>query len=727
MFAEIAVAALEAAFRWTVPFAVAWLILRRGNFSAAARHHLWTVLLAGLLLLPVAVTGLPSYHVPRPTMLEPRVSATGVVQVDAAPRSSLAHREAGEGEGIQTDTRSPGLARTTPAPDAAVIPDGGDPRSVLRAVWPWIWLGGATGLLGFWLVGQFAVRSFASRSLVAPDPQVALLRACARRMGIRRKVRLLHSGQNLVPMTWGWLRPVVLLPASSVFWSQERLRRVLLHELAHVARFDSPVQSLARVTCSVFWFHPAAWYAARSMRREAEMACDDRVIEVEGTPFAYAEDLLRIAHTLGTVPLPEPALPMATRSGLDQRIRALLESGRRRGVSRRLAGIFALGAVALICAVAVVRWADSAVRGLDSPEDWLRRSALEDGRGVWTMACGSAGEAICVDGGRRAVALLGRTGRTGAVIAQRISTGEVVMYAAVRDPASDRSDAMPRVGPGSVAKLALAALWWESGLADSVAACPAETHLPSGRPLRNAGGYASGPVSAERMLVVSCNTAAVTMAARLIESHGTLGFARTLERMGFGASTSPSAEEPGPRMVAYTGVAPPAPVAAGAGRRGKSAEADDLLLLAGLGMSGSTTTPLQISQFLQAVGNGGQQLPALPVEGRNARVEPHQVVGQDAATRLQQAMLQVVGEGTAARALPQLEWSQWTLGGKTGTVPNGADDPNGWFAGLAYGPDGRAEYTIVVLIEGGGVGGGAPAGIAAEMTRLFARIHGDEL
>jgi cell division protein FtsI/penicillin-binding protein 2 len=136
---------------------------------------------------------------------------------------------------------------------------------------------------------------------------------------------------------------------------------------------------------------------------------------------------------------------------------------------------------------------------------------------------------------------------------------------------------------------------------------------------------------------------------------------------------------------------------------------------------------LQVSQCLQAVANGGRLLPAFPLGNRDARVELRQVLGQDAAARLQRAMLRVVVEGTAARTVPQLEWSRWMLGGKTGTVPNGTGHLDGWYAGLAYDSDERAEYTIVVVVEGGGVGGGAPAGIAAEMTRLFARIRGDEL
>jgi cell division protein FtsI/penicillin-binding protein 2 len=70
---------------------------------------------------------------------------------------------------------------------------------------------------------------------------------------------------------------------------------------------------------------------------------------------------------------------------------------------------------------------------------------------------------------------------------------------------------------------------------------------------------------------------------------------------------------------------------------------------------------------------------------------------------------------------PVLRNLTWDMGGKTGTVDiRRGQRPDGWFAGLIHGPDGRARYTIVVYLQQAGQGGRAPAAVAATMTRWMA-------
>jgi len=89
-------------------------------------------------------------------------------------------------------------------------------------------------------------------------------------------VRLSHDVDG--PFTLGALRPVILLPLDAAYWTPERLRIVLVHEAAHVARLDYIAQLLATVACALYWFNPLSWLAASRLRAEAEHAADDRVL-----------------------------------------------------------------------------------------------------------------------------------------------------------------------------------------------------------------------------------------------------------------------------------------------------------------------------------------------------------------------------------------------------------------------------------------------------------------
>src|SRR5207248_6884747 len=93
---------------------------------------------------------------------------------------------------------------------------------------------------------------------------------------------LLRSGRFGIPVTWGVVYPVVLLPDDADDWADERRRYVLVHEMAHVKRVDAFTQLVAQLVLAAFWFDPFVWLAAHRMRVEREHACDDYVLR-EGT------------------------------------------------------------------------------------------------------------------------------------------------------------------------------------------------------------------------------------------------------------------------------------------------------------------------------------------------------------------------------------------------------------------------------------------------------------
>ena len=126
-----------------------------------------------------------------------------------------------------------------------------------------------------------------------------------------------------------------MLPASADEWTDDRRRAVLLHELAHVARRDCLVQRIAACACALYWPHPGVWWAAKRLRTERELACDDRVLASGAAAREYAGHLLDIAHAFRAAPAPATALGMARARQLERRLLAILDEARNRAALGR--------------------------------------------------------------------------------------------------------------------------------------------------------------------------------------------------------------------------------------------------------------------------------------------------------------------------------------------------------------------------------------------------------
>jgi beta-lactamase regulating signal transducer with metallopeptidase domain len=171
------------------------------------------------------------------------------------------------------------------------------------------WLVVALTILALPLAGRLALRRLACGARpIDEGPWADLLRDLAARLGLARRVTLLRGPHALMPMTWGWLRPVILLPDDADAWPPARRRDVLLHELAHVRRLDGLTQAVAQVACALYWFNPLAWVAAHRMRVERERACDDVVLLAGARASDYAGHLLELARVRarGTVMASQP-------------------------------------------------------------------------------------------------------------------------------------------------------------------------------------------------------------------------------------------------------------------------------------------------------------------------------------------------------------------------------------------------------------------------------------
>jgi len=149
-------------------------------------------------------------------------------------------------------------------------------------------------------------------------------------------------------MTWGVWNPKILLPSAAAQWSEERRRLVLAHELAHVKRSDGALQIFVQIVCSVYWFNPLVWNAARRVRIERERACDDRVLSLGAVASDYADHLVQVVRGLRAQrALSFASVSMAAPSQLESRLISILDAGaRRRTLSKT--------GTALLCTVAAL-------------------------------------------------------------------------------------------------------------------------------------------------------------------------------------------------------------------------------------------------------------------------------------------------------------------------------------------------------------------------------------
>jgi membrane peptidoglycan carboxypeptidase len=337
---------------------------------------------------------------------------------------------------------------------------------------------------------------------------------------------------------------------------------------------------------------------------------------------------------------------------------------------------------------------------------------------------------LCSPATLEAYRLLQATQLQGTVIVQDVRNGALIAYAA-SGTASQAPYGIKRYAlPGSVFKLALSALWWDAGLPDERMPCPSEIKVSDRAPaIHNfeSHEYASLEVPRE-MLVVSCNTQAIMMSLRMRQQLGQDAFVDGLQRLGFAVYTDQRPQTPldfwnSGNAAWLQRMSPPV-------NRVKVKKRWDPFEWAqmSIGQGPVDVTPIGVSRFVSAIGNGGVMLPVTLEAARLRDVpEGRQVMKPGTAVRLQRAMLEVVQKGTGVRALPILQGTGWNLGGKTGTADvRRGHIPDGWFAGLMFTPDGRPRYSVVVYLQNGGQGGRSAAPVAALMTRWMAQQAAEE-
>jgi TonB family protein len=313
------------------------VLLRRQ--SAAARHWVLAIAIVCAAATPLLGLVVPSWHVGYRTF-----SAPGTESSDASVSTSSTF--------------------SVLTPDGSQRPDGGGRSRPSgwnfpspRVLAGWLWLGGAAASLLILLAGLLRLTWLASRAReVDGGPWAAAASEIAAACGVHRPIAILQSEHPALLVTWGLFRPKVILPAAAQGWSDDRVRVVLRHELAHIRRGDWAVFMVAELLRAVYWFNPLVWIACRRVREDSETACDDAVLEAGVAGSDYATHLLDLARTLRAHPrrsMPRvPAPAMARPSSLQGRITAMLNAS----LNRRSPSSFirVATAVALLCVTVLV-------------------------------------------------------------------------------------------------------------------------------------------------------------------------------------------------------------------------------------------------------------------------------------------------------------------------------------------------------------------------------------
>jgi TonB family protein len=136
-----------------------------------------------------------------------------------------------------------------------------------------------------------------------------LARACER-FGLVRPVRLLCSASAVTPMLIGWIKPVILLPASMFSgFTPQQIELIIAHELGHIRRWDYLANLFQVVIETVLFYHPVVHWISRDVRNARESCCDDLVLSVaNGNPLTYARALANLEELRHDLNLIAPAL-----------------------------------------------------------------------------------------------------------------------------------------------------------------------------------------------------------------------------------------------------------------------------------------------------------------------------------------------------------------------------------------------------------------------------------
>jgi beta-lactamase regulating signal transducer with metallopeptidase domain len=310
--------------------------------SAAERSWVAHIGLLALIIMAFAPLALPRWSVEAPALLGKAPAIEAPAPTAAKPAPVVVS------EPMAAPAATPAAAKPALSKAAAASAIYAVPAAILL-------------LITFLALARLITLRARAEVLVDGHWLTALARA-QRRMGFKHGTALLTSNALASPISWGLMRPVILLNTRAVEATGEA-EAIIAHELAHVARMDWVKLLLARIATALFWFNPFVWLLAREAHQLREEAADDAVQAADIPDTDYAQLLVGVArHECPGLLLGAHGVA-PSRSSLARRVARVLDGKSVRGpVARSFAvGVFA-GAVLVAAPLAAVTFTPGGAR-----------------------------------------------------------------------------------------------------------------------------------------------------------------------------------------------------------------------------------------------------------------------------------------------------------------------------------------------------------------------------
>ena len=298
-------------------------------------NHLWQATLFGIAALLVAAWLKTSraqtrYLILLVALLKLAVPSTlfvaGVEWLGFEPPVLVADASPPQGAARKATNLALRMASPLPSATAAQAIERGDrhARSEIYCGLSIFWLLGFAWFVAVWAKRRVGVLSEVRQAEVLQDGPVSdAVVGVSKQLRVRQRVRVGISSRAAQPGVWGTWRPIVILPegiASQLTGGE--LRSLLMHELAHVKRYDNLASYFQMLIRSFFWFHPLVWWIDRRLLTEREAACDESVIRRGKAAEDYVSGLLKACRLSVTAPV--AGLSRITESNLKTRVERIM-------------------------------------------------------------------------------------------------------------------------------------------------------------------------------------------------------------------------------------------------------------------------------------------------------------------------------------------------------------------------------------------------------------------